>query len=97
MIYYDKASGRLGVLDESGKQIGKYRGEIDRVDIEQELVTMEYFLDHSMIEVYLNEMKSITLRNYGEGSERTLKLGGKAHNLKKLEVWEMNTAYDTKN
>ena len=97
VIYYDKASGRLGVLDESGKQIGKYRGEIDRVDIEQELVTMEYFLDHSMIEVYLNEMKSITLRNYGEGSERTLKLGGKAHTLKKLEVWEMNTAYDTKN
>lgn len=93
VVYYDKKNGRLGVMDEKGNQIGKYRGEIDLVDIGEEPVVMEYFLDHSMIEVYLNERKSVTHRNYIEGSDRKIKLAGTIYKIQNLELWEMDSAY----
>lgn len=92
-VYYDKKNRQLGVTDEQGRQIGKYRGEIDLVDIGEEPMVMEYFLDHSMIEVYLNERKSVTHRNYIEGSSRKIQLAGTIHKIQKLELWEMDSAY----
>lgn len=92
-VYYDKDKKRFGVMDETGKELGKYRGEEDRVDIGDGPVVMEYFLDHSMIEVYLNGKKSITQRNYIEGKERKIRLGGRAERIMELELWEMGTAY----
>lgn len=92
-VFYDRSRGRLGALDENGSQIGKYRGEEDRVDIGKEDIILEYFLDHSMIEVYLNERKSVTLRNYSENSERKIRLTGKVQNIYRLELWEMDCAY----
>ena len=80
-VYYDKDKKRFGVVDETGKELGKYRGEEDQVDIGDGPVVMEYFLDHSMIEVYLNGKKSITQRNYIEGKERKIRLGGKAERI----------------
>ena len=53
IIYYDREAERFGVFDETGEELGKYRGEEDRVELGDELVCMEYFLDHSMIEAYL--------------------------------------------
>lgn len=93
-VYYDKKSRRFGVLDENSRQIGKFRGPEDQVNIEAEAVSLEYFLDHSMIEVYLNERKSITLRNYSKGSERKIKLSGRIQKIYSLELWEMESAYD---
>lgn len=93
VVFYDKNICRLGVMDGMGKQIGKYRGEMDQVDIGEESVVMEYFLDHSMIEVYLNERKSVTHRNYIEGSTRKIKLAGDNCKIQKLELWEMDSAY----
>ncbi len=92
-IYYNREEGRLGVLNEEGREAGGYRGDMDRVDIGREPVSMEYFLDHSMIEVYLNERKSVTARNYIRGKERGLRLDGKAERILELELWEMGSAY----
>lgn len=93
-VYYDRNGRRFGAVDETGKEIGKYRGAQDAVDIEGDLTSMEYFLDHSMIEVYLNEKKSITLRNYTEGSGRRLRISGEVQNIRELELWEMGSAYE---
>lgn len=93
IIYYDREALRFGVLDETGKEIGKYRGTVDDVSIGDELVSMEYFLDHSMIEVYLNRKKSISARNYIQAKERTVRLSGTADLISGLELWEMESAY----
>lgn len=93
-IFYDRSNCRFGAMDETGKEIGKYRGIEDAVDIKGEPMIMEYFLDHSMIEVYLNEKKSITLRNYIEGNERRLRISGEVQNIRKLELWDMGSAYE---
>lgn len=93
VVYYDKEKKQLGVLNEQGVQIGKYRGKIDQVNIGEEPIVMEYFLDHSMIEVYLNEQKSVTHRNYIKGNSRKMKLSGNVHKIQKLELWEMASAY----
>lgn len=93
-VYYDRKKCRLGALDENDNQIGKYRGEEDLVDIRDEAVCLEYFLDHSMIEVYLNQKKSVTLRNYSRDRERKLTLSGQVNTIYSLELWEMAAAYD---
>ena len=92
-VYYDKDKKRFGVTDETGKELGRYRGEVDQVDIGGSPVIMEYFLDHSMIEVYLNEKKSITQRNYVKGNGRQIRLGGKSVRVIELELWEMESSY----
>ena len=92
-VSYDRSSCRLGVMDQDGRKTGKYRGEEDQVTIGEEPISVEYFLDHSMIEVYLNERKSVTLRNYGNGDGRKIRLEGKTEKIRQLEVWEMESAY----
>ncbi len=65
LIDYDRNSKKLIARDqESGKVISKYRGEIDDVCIGSEPIKAQILIDHSMIEIYLNNKKSITLRNY---------------------------------
>lgn len=93
IISYDRGSGRFGVADEDGRQLGKYRGGADRIELGEEPVCMEYYLDHSMIEVYLNGRKSITQRNYIQGEERSIQLGGEAVRIRELALWEMASAY----
>lgn len=92
-IYFDRQQERFGVRNEKGEEIGKYRGDADRVDIGKEPVSMEYFLDHSMIEVYLNDRKSITARNYVRAGKRKISLDGTVNRIYELELWEMNSAY----
>ena len=51
----------------SGKNdvmISKIRGEEDLVDIGDEDIKIECFIDHSMVELYLNDRKCMTLRGY---------------------------------
>ena len=86
-------TGRLGAEDEKQICMGKYRGTEDLVALDGGEIRMEYFLDHSMIEVYLNEQKSMSLRNYIRGTERTVKVSEGMERITKLEVWEMDNAY----
>ena len=76
-----KAISRL-----SGKMIGKIRDEQDLVDIGQEEVRIECFVDHSMLEFYLNGKKSISLRSYPfcEGNQCFVKMDG----IGNVSVWE---------
>ena len=93
-VVYDRKTARLDVLDKSGNRIGRYRGDIDRVELDGEDVILDYYLDFSMIETYLNGQKSVTLRNYMEtGTERSLRLTGKMQTVKRLELWEMRPVY----
>jgi len=43
--------------------------------------------------MYLNGRKSMSLRNYGDGKTRSIRLGEKTGRVKKLELWSMETAY----
>ena len=44
--------------------ISRIRNEEDLVDIGKEDIKMECFIDHSMIEIFLNDRKGMTLRSY---------------------------------
>ena len=88
-VRYDRSSRRLQVLDEQGTEIGRYRGRVDQVDIGSEPIHMECWLDHSMFEVYVNERKAVSLRNYFD-EPRCLKAEG---DVEALALWELESAY----
>ena len=59
-----------------------------------ELLMLSYYLDYSMIEVYVNHQKSITLRNYIQGEHRTIQITGDPKlKIKSFVLWEMKSAY----
>lgn len=91
-VKYDNESKTyLGLND--GKIISKYRGLIDRVTTDKE-IKLNCFLDHSMLECYINQRKSITLRNYSTITKRVVKLDGDEDVIiKYFEIWEMASAY----
>ena len=88
-VYYDRAARRLGVRDENGQEIGRWRGEIDNVDIGEEPIAFTCYLDKSMLEIYLNGRKAVTLRNYTEES-RYFRISGRPQSL---TLWKMDSAY----
>lgn len=64
-ISYDRKSGEWkAVSEKQGRMISKIRGKEDLVDIGSEDIEIECFVDHSMIEMYLNGRKGMTLRGY---------------------------------
>lgn len=64
-VSYDRESAEWTVFSENQKKrISKIRGKEDLVDIGAENIEMECFIDHSMLEIYLNHRKSMTLRVY---------------------------------
>ncbi|MBN2220687.1 MAG: glycoside hydrolase family 32 protein, partial [Vallitaleaceae bacterium] len=94
-VYYDKKTFRFGARENvTKKELGKYRGPIDDVVIDEELLMLSYYLDYSMIEVYVNHQKSITLRNYIQGEHRTIQITGDPKlKIKSFVLWEMKSAY----
>ena len=88
-IRYDRKASRLMVLDAQGKEIGRCRGRVDDVDISGESIRFRCFLDHSLLEIYLNDVKSVSLRNYFTGP-RSFRVSGNVHSLK---LWELSPAY----
>lgn len=92
-VSYNRKTGLFTAEGESGRLHAKCRGQMDLVDIGEENICMEIFLDHSMLEVYLNERKSMTLRNYIQGNARTFRLAEDMGRIVKLELWEMDTAF----
>lgn len=88
-VQYDRSRKQLEVLDAQGNSIGRYRGKVDDVDIGDEPIRFSCFLDHSMLEIYMNETKSVTLRNYYDKS-RFFQVSG---SIEHLTLWEMDSAY----
>jgi sucrose-6-phosphate hydrolase SacC (GH32 family) len=93
-VYYDKINRIFAAKDENNVVISKRRGELDEVALKEDEIELEYFLDHSMIEVYCNHRKSITLRNYSNGTDRNLRIiTHQDINITSFELWEMDSAY----
>lgn len=92
-VYYARNDHRLGVRDDRGQDIGRWRGEIDDVVIGDEPIRFTCYLDHSMLEIYVNGRKSVSLRNYTNGGDRTFQILGEPE---RITLWEMNSAYETK-
>lgn len=77
-ISYDREEEMFQCVDpSSGKRISRYRGAIDNVSIGSAPICLEYYLDKSMIEVYVNRKKSITLRNYPKDGGRKIWVNSK--------------------
>lgn len=89
-IYYDRNSKHLGVRDEAGNEIGRWRDASDDVDIGDESIAFTCYLDRSMLEVYLNGRKAVSLRNYTDG-QRYFQISGTPTSL---TLWEMSGAYE---
>lgn len=68
--------------------ISKLRGKEDLVDIGDEEIKLECYVDHSMIELYLNDKKGMTLRNYPFCKENRCCV--KADGICRVEVWEFS-------
>lgn len=64
------------------------------MDIKGESICMEFFLDHSMLEVYLNQRKSMTLRNYIQGNTRAFRIDENMGRIAEFELWEMDAVYE---
>ena len=88
-IRYNRQKKRLMVLDADGNEIGRYRGSVDDVDIGSEPIRFTCYLDHSLLEVYLNDVKSVSLRNYFT-EPRHFQVRG---DIQQLKLWEMSPAY----
>lgn len=98
-IFYDTASGQLrvdrtksGTVSSLFTNLGVQGGPLP---LNGQNLTLDVFVDHSMIEVYANGHKSITTRAYPAGADSTgvrLFADGAA-TVQDLQVWGMNPAY----
>ena len=88
-VRYDRLKKRLTVLDAQRNEIGRYRGTVDDVDIGDAPIHVTCYLDHSLLEVYVNDVKAVSLRNYFT-EPRYLQIRGQIH---QLGLWEMSPAY----
>lgn len=94
-IFYDADRKMFGIKNsDTGELLSKYRDDVDAVDIGDENIQMEMFVDGSMIEVYLNCLKSITFRFYTKGNKKKLAIAGDAKKqIKYMAVCGMTDAY----
>ena len=72
--------------------ISKIRNEEDLVPIGEEDIKIECFIDHSMIELYLNDRKGMTLRSYAFCEKN--KLYVKTDGTCSVSVWEYDKNAD---
>lgn len=99
-IYYDSRHRTFNIdrdrssLNATVHQRGIQGGPLDLPD---GCLWLRVYLDHSMIEAYANELKSITSRVYpARDDSNGLRLRSTDHNLQieKLDVWQMHSAYN---
>ncbi|WP_419872623.1 GH32 C-terminal domain-containing protein [Candidatus Pristimantibacillus sp. PTI5] len=99
LLYYKNSNDEYGV-DRTKTVAGSNKGvQKGTVDIGSENVKLRVFLDKSMVESYLNGLKSITTRTYSSRSDaQGLQLWGNANTssitVKSLKVWRMKSAYE---
>lgn len=94
-VAYDRKTKRFFALDSEKKEISRFRGSDDFVEVEGK-IEIEYFLDHSMIEVYLNQKKAMTLRHYVTSGERKISVRESEASIRSVELWQMKSAYQKK-
>ena len=96
-VVYNRDTKHFFARNAEGKEISRFRDSCDLVEVEGE-ITIEYFLDHSMIEVYLNQRKAMTLRNYVADGERKISVSSSSTNARvsSIQLWNMQSAYDEK-
>lgn len=101
VIYYKNSSQEFWVNREKSsldpEVLKGYQG--GEVDLNGEHVKMRIFLDKSMVEAYLNGVKSLTTRVYPTRTDALgLELWGNEDQntitVKSMKVWEMNSAYN---
>ena len=94
-VAYDRKTKRFFAFDSEKKEISRFRGSDDLVEVEGK-IEIEYFLDHSMIEVYLNQKKAMTLRHYVTSGERKISIRESKKASCCVELWQMKSAYQEK-
>ncbi len=101
LIYYDYANSKFKVdrtkttLSPLERSKGIQGGTLE---LDDENVILHIYLDRSMIEAYANGLKSLTTRAY-PSREDALGLqiwGNGTLNVKSMEVWEMDSIYQSK-
>ena len=99
LIYYKNSTDEYGV--DRTKTVANTNKGIQKgtVDIGNENVKLHIYLDKSMVESYLNELKSITTRTYStradaKGLQIWADSNASSVTVKSLKVWEMNSAYE---
>ncbi|MFD0670846.1 GH32 C-terminal domain-containing protein [Cohnella sp. GCM10027633] len=98
LLYYKNSTDEFGV-NRTKTVAGTNKGiQTGTVDIGSENVKLHIYLDKSMVEAYLNGLKSITTRIYSTREDANgLQLWGDANTssivVKSLKVWRMNSAY----
>ena len=97
-VFYNRKEKHFGVQTcKRGKEkilASVQRDDTDKVDVGQEPIVMEYFLDNSMIEVYLNNLKTISHRNYTENNNRLIQVTSNDDAvINHIQVWSMRDAY----
>ena len=92
-ISYDRRTMEWRTLSlKQNTMISKIRNEEDLVDIGKEDIKIECFIDHSMIELYLNDRKGMTLRSYPFCEKN--KLYVKTDGICNVSVWEYDKNAD---
>lgn len=92
-ISYDRRTKEWRTLSlKQNTMISKIRNEEDLVDIGKEDIKIECFIDHSMIELYLNDRKGMTLRSYPFCEKN--KLYVKTDGICSVSVWEYDKNAD---
>lgn len=99
LIYYDRLAGELGVdrsnttLDPREICRGIQRGKLE---LEGETLKLHVFLDHSILEAYVNERKSVTTRAYPSSPDAygIQVWGNGTLKVKSLEIWKLRGIYE---
>lgn len=92
-ISYNRQTREWKILSDKNKtMISKIRNEEDLVDIGDEEIKIECFIDHSMIELYLNDRKGMTLRSYPCCEKNRVYV--KTDGISSVSVWEYDKNAD---
>ncbi|MBN3555715.1 GH32 C-terminal domain-containing protein [Fictibacillus nanhaiensis] len=98
-LYYNTSRSILGVNREKTtlNPLARTKGiQEGKLEIQEDLLSLHLFLDKSMIEVYVNERKSLTTRSYPTKEDALgleVRVLGRT-SVVSLKVWSMNGAYE---
>ena len=93
IISYNRKTKEWKTLSrKNDAMISKLRNEEDLVDIGKEDIKMECFIDHSMIEIFLNDRKGMTLRSYPFCEKNRVYV--RTDGISSVSVWEYDKNTD---
>lgn len=86
-VVFNRKTKKFESFSGEGERKSKFRGKIDEVDIGEDEIRLECYIDHSMIELYLNHKKSMTFRNYSQTGKRSMTV--ESNGECKVYVWTL--------